>query len=89
MSESVSVSEPLSEPADCPRCSGRGLERLAVSPVPGSWSVWSCPRCWYSWRSTEPKVNSSPAHYPAEFRLTELDIAAAQNVPAIRGRETG
>jgi len=62
---------------------------LAVSPVPDSWSVWSCRRCWYSWRSTEPLANSSPAHYPAEFRLTELDITSAENVPSIRGRETG
>jgi hypothetical protein len=86
---SESVPELASEPAECPRCAGGRLERLAVSAVPGSWSVWGCQRCWYSWRSIEPLVNSSAAHYPAEFRLTELDITSAENVPAIRERQTG
>jgi vanillate/4-hydroxybenzoate decarboxylase subunit D len=63
---------------ECPRCAGQDTELLASSPVQGSWTVMIC-RC--SWRSTEPLVNSSRAHYPAQFRLTEADINAAQDVP--------
>jgi vanillate/4-hydroxybenzoate decarboxylase subunit D len=73
----------VDEPAECPRCASPETERLAESPVPGVWTVRICRRCLYSWRSTEPLPNRSRDHYPARFRLTQADIGAAREVPAI------
>jgi vanillate/4-hydroxybenzoate decarboxylase subunit D len=72
----------VAEPA-CPRCDYPETERLAESPVPGVWEVRGCPRCRYSWRSTEPPANSSREHYPARFRMTPDGIAAARAVPPV------
>lgn len=72
-----------SEPVECPRCGGSALDQLARSPVPGSWEVWGCQRCRYSWRSTEPLANRSRAHYPERFRLTPAQLDAAREVPPV------
>ena len=42
-----------------------------------------CPRCLYSWRTTEPPRRTSRDAYPEEFRMTQADIDNASEVPAI------
>lgn len=73
----------MNELAECPRCAGTRTEPLAESPIKGAWTVTICRHCLYSWRSTEPLVNRSRAHYPARFRLTEADISNAPDVPPL------
>jgi hypothetical protein len=73
----------VAETAGCPRCTSPETEQLAGSPVPGAWTVTICRRCRYSWRSTEPLPNRSRDHYPDRFRLTQADIDAAPDVPAV------
>ncbi|MDT7592521.1 MAG: vanillate/4-hydroxybenzoate decarboxylase subunit, partial [Pseudonocardiales bacterium] len=51
-----------------------------------AWVVWVCRRCSYSWRSSEPPLNSSRAHYPGQFRLVASDIDSASEVPAVPER---
>jgi rubredoxin len=74
------------DPVECPRCAAPELARLAVSPVPDAWVVWVCRRCSYSWRSSEPPLNSSRAHYPGQFRLVASDIDSASEIPAVPER---
>ena len=89
MAEPMPASEAAEkpEPAQCPRCGGSSLDQLARSPVPGSWEVWSCERCRYSWRSTEPLANRSRAHYPQRFRLTPAQLDAAREMPPVPERD--
>ncbi|MEU4659191.1 non-oxidative hydroxyarylic acid decarboxylases subunit D [Streptomyces sp. NPDC023723] len=67
----------------CPRCSDDRVRTVAHSPVPGVWDVLQCARCLYMWRTTEPARRTSPDAYPARFRMTAEDIAAASEVPAV------
>jgi hypothetical protein len=67
----------------CPRCAHTTIDHLASSPVPGSWEVFGCPRCNYSWRDTEPANRSTRSAYPEKYRLTADDIAAAPPYPGI------
>jgi len=67
----------------CPRCAFDTVAKLADSPVPGAWEVLQCARCLYTWRTTEPVRRTSREHYPEEFRMTQADIDAAPEVPAV------
>lgn len=67
----------------CPRCADPGVCTVAHSPVPGVWQVLQCARCLYMWRTTEPARRTRREDYPAQFRLTEHDIATATEVPAV------
>jgi hypothetical protein len=67
----------------CPRCEHAGIETLALSPVPGVWQVLQCGRCHYTWRTSEPARRSSREAYPAQFRLTQADLDAAQEMPTV------
>ncbi|GAB2752699.1 non-oxidative hydroxyarylic acid decarboxylases subunit D [Salinifilum aidingensis] len=67
----------------CPRCAWEELHHLATSPVPDVWEVWQCARCLYTWRTTEPARRSTRAAYPERFRMTQADIDAAPEVPAV------
>lgn len=72
----------------CPRCAHDGVRTVAHSPVPGVWQVLQCARCLYMWRTTEPARRTRRADYPAQFRLTEHDIATAAEVPAVPALRT-
>jgi hypothetical protein len=60
-----------------------------TSPVDGTWTVYGCNTCLYTWRSTEPEENTDPDQYPPAFRLTEEDLAkfaVVPNIPPLRRR---
>jgi vanillate/4-hydroxybenzoate decarboxylase subunit D len=61
----------------CPRCQSPDASTVARSPVPGVWTMTSCPTCWYAWRSTEPPAATDPDLYYSEFRLDRDEIPAA------------
>lgn len=73
----------------CPRCAHDGIETVTTSPVPGVWEVLQCGRCLYMWRTTEPDRRTRREAYPAAFRLTQADIDAAPEVPAVPPLVTG
>ncbi|EQD84746.1 non-oxidative hydroxyarylic acid decarboxylases subunit D [Saccharopolyspora erythraea] len=67
----------------CPRCAWQEVRRLAVSPVAGVWEVLQCARCLYAWRTTEPDRRTCRESYPQAFRMTQADIDAAPELPAV------
>jgi len=67
----------------CPRCEEGIAEVITRSPVPGVWEVFQCATCLYMWRSTEPERRTRREHYPAEFRMRQIDIDTAPEVPTI------
>ncbi|GHF86544.1 non-oxidative hydroxyarylic acid decarboxylases subunit D [Streptomyces thermodiastaticus] len=70
-------------PTVCPRCAHDGIEHVHSSPVPGVWEVLQCARCLYMWRTSEPARRTDRDAYPAGFRMTAEDIAAATEVPTV------
>jgi vanillate/4-hydroxybenzoate decarboxylase subunit D len=82
MSQAVQSSLP---PA-CPRCRAAHVEVRSTSPIAGVWTVFSCPVCLYSWRSTEPEENTIPDKYPVVFRLKPEDLAKLAVIPTIPPR---
>lgn len=73
-------------PDACPRCRSATVEVQSTSPVPGTWTVFSCPTCLYAWRSTEPAENTDPDRYPAAFRLAPEQLAGLPVEPAVPPR---
>ncbi|WP_346347998.1 non-oxidative hydroxyarylic acid decarboxylases subunit D [Bradyrhizobium sp. 139] len=41
-------------PSICPRCRSKTVAHLASSPVAGTWTVFQCTTCLYTWRSSNP-----------------------------------
>jgi hypothetical protein len=70
-------------PVVCPRCRSTTVSVVANSPVPNCWMMRSCSRCWYAWRSTEPRSHTDPEAYPEDFRLTAADIAQAKQLRVV------
>lgn len=68
---------------ECPRCRSESITVLARSAVPDMWDVLACRRCTYTWRTSEPAAQTSAAAYPAQFALSEADIANAPEVPQV------
>jgi len=64
----------------CPRCRCTEATTVAHSPVAGVWEMYSCPTCWYAWRSTEPATATDPDLYHPQFRINADDIAAAPRI---------
>jgi hypothetical protein len=64
-------------PEICPRCESNGPEALSHSPVEGAWTVFHCPTCFFTWRSTEPKK------YNPNFKFSPADMANFGVMPAI------
>ncbi|WP_405054215.1 non-oxidative hydroxyarylic acid decarboxylases subunit D [Telmatospirillum sp.] len=73
----------MSDSIVCPRCRSRHGKILAKSPVENVWTIFSCPTCFYTWRSSEPAENTDPALYPAPFRLDPDAIAQFPVVPSV------
>lgn len=67
----------------CPRCDEPHGATLTESPVKGVWIMYSCPRCFFTWRSTEPESITNPALYNKEFKLTAEIIEHAEIIPPI------
>jgi vanillate/4-hydroxybenzoate decarboxylase subunit D len=70
----------------CPRCDSTQSKVLTESPVKGAWVIYSCPVCFFTWRSTEPDMITDPAKYPKPFKVDPADIPNATQVPAIPAR---
>lgn len=70
----------------CPRCDSTKAEAVAESPVKGAWTVYTCPVCFYTWRSTEPESFTHPEKYNKSFKVNQEDIPNAIQVPAVPER---
>ena len=67
----------------CPRCDEPDGAVLTESPVKGVWIMYSCPRCFFTWRSTEPENITNPDLYNKDFKLTAEMIEQAEIIPPI------
>ena len=67
----------------CPRCLTDSASVISRSPVPGVWEMFNCATCGYSWRSTDILQNSSPEHFPAEFRLDGSQLNRLADFPPL------
>ncbi|GCE21993.1 non-oxidative hydroxyarylic acid decarboxylases subunit D [Dictyobacter kobayashii] len=67
----------------CPRCDDLNGSVLTESPVRGVWVMYRCPRCLFTWRSTEAEEITNPALYNKDFKLTPAMIEQAMITPAI------
>ncbi len=76
------TAEPESRPC-CPRCDSNKTEQVSESPVAGTWVIYTCPICFYSWRSTEPGYATQPGHYNPHFKIRVEDIPRFAEVPPI------
>ncbi|EPZ48152.1 non-oxidative hydroxyarylic acid decarboxylases subunit D [Alicyclobacillus acidoterrestris] len=70
----------------CPRCDSTKAEAVAKSPVQGAWTVYSCPVCFYTWRSTEADKFTDPSKYEPSFKVNQADIPNAIQVPTVPPR---
>lgn len=71
----------------CPRCDSTQAETVSESPVRGAWMIYSCPVCFYTWRSTEDERFTNPALYNPGFKVRQVDIPKAIHVPEIAQRK--
>jgi vanillate/4-hydroxybenzoate decarboxylase subunit D len=76
-------------PAACPRCRSSTIALQSASPVVGAWTVYGCTTCLYTWRSTEPEMNTDPDKYPAAFRLKAENMPNLAISPSIPPRRQG
>ncbi|WP_083511516.1 non-oxidative hydroxyarylic acid decarboxylases subunit D [Alicyclobacillus acidiphilus] len=71
----------------CPRCDSKEAGKVSDSPVSGAWTIYACPVCFYTWRSSEdPKFTSSSLYNP-DFKVRQADIPKAIHVPEIAQRK--
>jgi C4-type Zn-finger protein len=75
-------------PSICPRCRAKTVAHLASSPVAGTWKVFHCTTCLYTWRSSEPVENIDPEKYPKAFRLDPKSLTNLATIPAITPRRS-
>ena len=62
----------------CPRCDHDQAYKIFEAPEDASWGVYRCPRCHFTWRSTEEEEVTNPKLYNPKFKLSETQI---QNLP--------
>ena len=67
----------------CPRCNSDQADILAKSPVEGQWEVYTCPICFFTWRSTEPAAITNPDLYNKKFKIEPDRIRHMQNMPPL------
>ncbi|MBW7981019.1 non-oxidative hydroxyarylic acid decarboxylases subunit D [Enterobacillus tribolii] len=70
-------------PEKCPRCESPSPEVMSQSPVAGAWTVFHCPVCFFTWRSTEPDFITDPAKYNPHFKFSPQDMEHFGVMPAI------
>ncbi len=70
-------------PEQCPRCGTAGPETLSHSPVAGAWTVFHCPTCFFTWRSTEPDFITDPAKYDPNFKFAPAEMDHFGVMPTI------
>ena len=67
----------------CPRCDDERAAKIFDSPERGAWEIYRCPRCFFTWRSTEEDRVTRPELYFPEFKLSAEKIAAMVDKPPI------
>ncbi|WP_268886746.1 non-oxidative hydroxyarylic acid decarboxylases subunit D [Ktedonospora formicarum] len=67
----------------CPRCDAEGCSVVAQSPVESCWEIYSCPRCFFTWRTTESPTITDGSRYNQKFKLTVEKLHHFHDVPAI------
>lgn len=59
----------------CLRCGNDTAKKVADAPDgSGSWEVYACDKCHYSWRTTEPDYILNPEKRDPRFQLTNDQI---------------
>jgi hypothetical protein len=72
-----------SEGLECPRCSTRSCGAVAHSPKPGVWTIYLCPACFYSWRSTEPDYATKASALNPKFRVDAARLGEGMPLPVV------
>jgi hypothetical protein len=67
----------------CPRCEGDQADKIFEAPEDGSWEVYRCLRCYFTWRSTEEEEVTNPKLYSPKFKLSERQMEAMAPKPPI------
>ncbi|WP_085524554.1 non-oxidative hydroxyarylic acid decarboxylases subunit D [Tuberibacillus sp. Marseille-P3662] len=70
----------------CPRCESKKATMVSESPVQGTWEVYLCSVCLYTWRSSEPEAMVNPEKYNPAFKVDPEDVPNAHEVPAVPER---
>ncbi len=77
----------------CPRCESDGAYKVFEAPEgPAIWEVYRCPRCNFTWRSSEGESITDPKRYNPKFKLTEkhfLEMAPKPPIPPLRKSAKG
>ncbi|WP_368396732.1 non-oxidative hydroxyarylic acid decarboxylases subunit D [Streptomyces sclerotialus] len=68
---------------DVVRCEPATITTVVDSPVPGIRQVFQRALCLCTWRSAEPHRRTRREAYPAGFRMTAKNIAAAVEAPPV------
>ncbi|HEJ9148038.1 TPA: phenolic acid decarboxylase subunit D [Serratia marcescens] len=74
-------------PDKCPRCEAAGPETLCHAPVEDTWTIFLCPTCFFTWRSSEPDFITDPEKYPSRFKFAPTDMAnfgIMPNIPELK-----
>ncbi len=67
----------------CPRCDQEEGIKVCEAPQGRAWEVYRCQRCDFVWRSTEKEEIINRRLYPAEFKLSEDQMAKMTEKPVI------
>ena len=67
----------------CPRCDDLQASKIFEAPDNAEWEIYRCPRCFFTWRSTEDEEITSPEKYDPCFKLTDEIIGKMDNKPPI------
>jgi len=68
----------------CPRCDSEQAYKIFEAPEdPKLWEVYRCPRCNFTWRSSEEEQVTDPRQYSPKFKLTEKQIQELPPKPPI------
>jgi uncharacterized C2H2 Zn-finger protein len=67
----------------CPRCDFNQAYKIFEAPVDKCWEVYRCPRCNFTWRSTEEEEVTNPKLYHSKFKLSERQIEGMAPKPPI------
>ena len=71
----------------CPRCDHDQAYKFFEAPEDGAWEVYRCPRCNFTWRSTEEEEVTNPRLYDSKFKLDEKrmrEMAPKPPIPPLR-----
>jgi len=67
----------------CPRCDDQRAAAIFASPESGAWEIYRCPRCFFTWRSTEEDRVTRAELYDVDFKLSEAKIREMVPKPPI------